>query len=176
MKPDIAWTHPIVVAELPEEGAEFRLEPDDATRAALANFVGVLAVLRLSAVFQVTPSADGGASVEGSLEATVTQECGLTLEPFDNSVSEPIALRFAPEGSAIAMPGKPDDELDFDPPDVIENGTLDLAVIATEFLALGVDPYPRKPGAVFQSPEPDAKSSAFAALEQLKRGKDAKND
>ncbi len=40
-------------------------------------------------------------------------------------------------------------------------GVIDLGALATEFLILGLDPYPRKPGAVFQPPQeatPDAES------------------
>lgn len=170
MKPALAWTHPVAISGLPEEGAEFRLEPDASARAALAQFAGVLAVPWLVAVFKVTPSTDGGASVEGSLEAAVTQECGVTLEPFDNAVTEAISVRFVPQDGA-ASTAVPEDELDVDPPDFLENGTLDLAAVTSEFLALGVDPYPRKPGAVFQAPAGGEKSSAFAALEQLKHGK-----
>jgi uncharacterized metal-binding protein YceD (DUF177 family) len=173
MKPAIVWTHPVVIGQLPEEGAKFHLEPDEAARAELAKFVGVIAVPRLNASFQVKPAVGGGAAVEGLLDATVTQQCGVTLEPFDNKVSEAISLRFAAEGGASA--GIPEDELGADP-DVLENGTLDLAAVATEFLALGIDPYPRKPGAVFEPPEESVKASAFAALEQLKRGKGKEND
>lgn len=170
MKPAVAWTHPVVIAELPEEGAEFRLEPDEAARAELGKFTGVIAVPRLTATFQVRPSADGGAAVEGMLDATVTQQCGVSLEPFDNKVSEAISLQFAPEGVSAPAAALPEDELDLDPPDTLENGTLDLAAVAAEFLALGIDPYPRKPGATFQPPEEGAKASAFAVLEKLKRG------
>jgi uncharacterized metal-binding protein YceD (DUF177 family) len=171
MNPDIAWTHPVAVAELPEEGAEFRLEADEIAREALAKFAGVIAVPKLSAVFQVKPVADGGASVEGMLEATVTQQCGVSLEPFDSNVTEAVSLRFAPEGEVEAVAGMPEDDLDFDPPDILQDGTLDLAAVAAEFLALGCDPYPRKPGVVFEAKEEGGKTSAFAILEQLKRGK-----
>lgn len=172
MKPAIAWTHPVMVSELPEDGAEFRLQADEATRVELAKFVGVIAVPRLNASFQVKPAADGGAAVDGLLDATVTQQCGVTLEPFDNKVSEAISLRFTPEGGAPG--GISEDEFDTGP-DTLENGMLDLAAVTSEFLALAIDPYPRKPGAVFQPPEEGGKASAFAALEQLKRGKGNEN-
>jgi hypothetical protein len=44
--------------------------------------------------------------------------------------------------------------------------------VVAEFLVLGIDPYPRKPGEVFTPPEPagDAKrDNPFAALEKLKK-------
>jgi hypothetical protein len=42
--------------------------------------------------------------------------------------------------------------------------------LATEFLILGIDPYPRKPGAQFATPKiEDAGEHPFAALESLKK-------
>ena len=48
-------------------------------------------------------------------------------------------------------------------------GVVDLGALATEFLILGLDPYPRKPGAVFEPPQ-DVKPDPgpFAALAGLK--------
>ena len=57
-----------------------------------------------------------------------------------------------------------------DPPEVIRNGSVDLAAVATEFLLLGIDPYPRKPGVVFDPPvREDPSSNPFAALAALKK-------
>jgi hypothetical protein len=59
-----------------------------------------------------------------------------------------------------------------DPPDPIINGKIDVGSLASEFLALGLDAYPRKPGAQFQNPdgEPDdEKASPFAALARFKK-------
>jgi hypothetical protein len=50
-------------------------------------------------------------------------------------------------------------------PEPLVGGVVDLGAIATEFLVLGLDPYPRKPGAIFEPPqerEPD--ENPFAAL------------
>ena len=48
---------------------------------------------------------------------------------------------------------------------------VDLGAVATEFLLLGIDPYPRKPGAVFDAPPAgDPASHPFAALAALKKG------
>jgi hypothetical protein len=42
--------------------------------------------------------------------------------------------------------------------------------LATEFLILGIDPYPRKPGAEFAAPKAeDNREHPFAALEALKK-------
>jgi len=60
--------------------------------------------------------------------------------------------------------------LDEEPPEMLVDGKIDLGAIATEFLLLGIDPYPRKAGAEFATVKvDDAGSRPFAALEALKK-------
>jgi hypothetical protein len=55
----------------------------------------------------------------------------------------------------------------------LADGTADLGTIAAEFLLLGIDPYPRKPGAKFAPLAAEGVATTpFAALAKLK---DAKN-
>jgi len=166
------WNHPITVADIPEEGEDVTLAPDEETRAALARFADVLAVSSLSARLHLQPDGAGGAVVTGELNATVKQNSVVSLEPFDNKVHEEIALRFAPEGAAPKS-SDPDIELDeADPSDAIRGGVIDLGAVVSEFLVLGIDPYPRKPGEVFSPPEPPGgggRDNPFAALEKLKK-------
>jgi hypothetical protein len=71
----------------------------------------------------------------------------------------------APPPAALEQEG------DEDPPDPIVDGRIDLGALAAEFLALGLDPYPRKPGAAFAGAEPEPeRDSPFAALARLKGG------
>ena len=163
-----SWTYPVVVADLPPAGESFDLVPDEATRAALARHVGVLALPALRARLKVIPTGSGGGLVEGDLEATVRQSCVLSLEAFDAELREVIAVRFAPE--AADPPGLVVELGEDDPPDPLADGAVDLAAVVTEFLALAIDPYPRKPGAVFVPPAEikDPRASPFAALDKLK--------
>ena len=47
---------------------------------------------------------------------------------------------------------------------------VDLGAIATEYFLLGIDPYPRKPGAEFQpTGAGDGGAKPFAALAALKK-------
>jgi hypothetical protein len=59
-----------------------------------------------------------------------------------------------------------------DVPEVLVGGGIDLGAIATEFLILGLDPYPRKPdAALFQgSPVGEDAAHPFAPLAALKKG------
>jgi uncharacterized metal-binding protein YceD (DUF177 family) len=168
---ELAWSHPLIVADIPEEGEEITLAPDEATRTALARLANVIAMPALSAQLRVMPDGTGGAVVTGTLDATVRQTCVVSLDPFDNKVHEDIALAFAPEGAQKANLG-PDIELDEgELSDSIKDGIIDLGAVVTEFLLLGIDPYPKKPGAVF-TPVVTAKDESenpFAALAKLKK-------
>ncbi len=58
-----------------------------------------------------------------------------------------------------------------DLPDPIVEGRIDLGAAALEFLVLALDPYPKRPGAMFAdvvAGGDDAELSAFAALARLK--------
>ena len=59
---------------------------------------------------------------------------------------------------------------DKEPPEPLVDGKIDLGALATEFLVLGIDPYPRKAGAEFTPPKVgDDDAHPFAALEALKK-------
>ena len=55
-----------------------------------------------------------------------------------------------------------------DPPEVLEGDSIDLAAYLYEYLALAIDPFPRKPGAVFEYKSPVQESSPFDVLSRLK--------
>jgi len=54
-----------------------------------------------------------------------------------------------------------------DPPDEADGDVVDLGAYVVETLALALDPFPRKPGAVFEAPEEKPSISPFAALARL---------
>jgi hypothetical protein len=178
MKDSLSWSYRVAVADLPPDGIELTLAPDQEVRAKLARHAGVLAVPELVAKLKVSPDGRGGAGIEGRLEAAVRQTCVVSLDPFDNRVSEPIDIRFSPTSAARPTGGTIDVGLE-NPPDPLVDGAIDLAAVVAEYLTLGIDPYPRKPGAVFKPPKAgrDKVESPFAALKKLKpqRGKASRN-
>jgi uncharacterized metal-binding protein YceD (DUF177 family) len=167
-----AWSVPLAVREVPATARHVELVADERTRTAVAELAGLTAVTRLGASFDVSPHGNGGLHVVGRVSATVGQTCVVTLEPVENEVDEPIDLVFAPADSP-SLVGHGGAELDVsseDGPEMLVGGTVDLGAIATEFLILGLDPYPRRPDAVFQAPaEGEDSAHAFAALAPLKK-------
>ena len=95
----------------------------------------------------------------------------MTLEPIESEIDEAIDLVFLPEAAAAADAADLQAVEADDPPETLSDGVVDLGAVATEFLLLGIDPYPRKPGAVFDAPPAgDPASHPFAALAALKKG------
>lgn len=170
--PSIPWHVPVAADAIAETGAQFELVADADARAAVAQVAGLRELPRLEANFAVTRHGDGGLKVAGKVSATVGQTCVVTLEPVANEVAEAVELVFAPRPAAApdqAEAGAPHETNDNTEP--LVGGIVDLGAVATEFLILGLDPYPRKPGAVFQPPEAAPAESPFAALAALKQGR-----
>lgn len=174
-----AWKVPVAAADIPETGRHVDLIADAPAREALARLAGVPDIPRLEAEFELTKHGRDGVRVVGHLSATVEQNCVLTLEPLENKVEEDIDLLFAPAPDA-----PPDAEKTVarargeEPPEPLRDGIVDLGAVISEFLLLGIDPYPRKPGSVFDAPKPKEGQAdhPFAALAALKKGNDRKDD
>lgn len=164
------WSVPVAVAEVPETGRRLGLVADAVTRAAIAKFVDLPQVPRLEAEFELTRYARNGLRVVGRVSATVEQTCVITLEPMLSEVEEAVDLVFMPASEIAGRPQQEDDIFD-DPPELLQDGTVDLGVVATEFLVLGIDPYPRKPGSVFEAPQGGEAGTdhPFAKLAALKK-------
>jgi uncharacterized metal-binding protein YceD (DUF177 family) len=146
------------------EGRTETLEASVAECAALARRYGIPGVESLRATLRLMPEPDGGIRVDGRLEAAVTQDCVVTLDPVPQRVAEAFALRILPPGRD---PADGPDDLDEIP---TENGVADLGEVVAEQLALSLDPYPRAPDAALPAEAQDAETGAFAALAGLRRG------
>ena len=167
-----AWHVPVAIAEIAETGQHFDLVADAGVRSAVAQIAGLRELSRFEANFDVTRRGAGGLRVAGRVSATVGQVCVVTLDPVINEVEEVVDLVFmAPQ----PMPAGKDDAGEKEPrglnwgdPEPLVGGSIDLGALATEFLILGIDPYPRKPGAVFEPPQaPGPEDGPFAALAKL---------
>ena len=165
------WSHTVTLAEVSRGLTPVELTADAATRVAIARELGLERLDSFTARVRARPWLDG-AEIRGSLTAEVTQICSLTGEPFEQTLTSDFTVRAVPEGSEAA-PKSESMEVDIDPegddpPDVLTADKVDLAAYVVEHLALEVDPFPRKPGAVYEPPVEDNVLSPFAALSKLK--------
>jgi hypothetical protein len=167
------WTRPLRLSEVGRGAFSLTLEADAATCAEIAKTLGLRSLSDLKARLNIRPWLDG-AEITGRVDARAEQICGVTLDPFEQPVSADIDIRVVPAGS----PNAPTEDgeggeivLDSeapDPPDVLEGEEIDLAGYVVEYLALEIDPFPRKPGAAFDYQPPEGDDSPFGVLKQLK--------
>ncbi len=176
---------PVIVAQIPEAGLHREIEADAAALKAIAEIGGLREVVSARAAFDLTVKSDGKVHVTGRVVARVGQDCVVTLDPIENEIDEQVDLIFAPPEQIPQLADLVDDDSDDDvempdPPEPIINGQIQLGRIATDALFLGIDPYPRKEGAVFEteaeaedsaeSPIRSAEGAAAAGIEEGRQG------
>ncbi len=171
------WSDRIAVAHIPDTGLHRDTEADRAARDAMAEVAGLRDVLSATASFDVTPLNGGRVHVAGRVQARIGQTCVVTLDPIESDIDEPIDLIFAPPDQIPELADLVDEDAEGeseipDPPEPIENGVIDLGRLATDVLFLAIDPYPRKPGAIFEPvvTAADPEDHPFAALKALQSG------
>ncbi len=188
------FSRPFRVDQVREGGNAVSIlaKPNECRDLAKANDLARLDSLKADLV--VTRRGRSGVRVKGILNAKITQVCVVSLDPFDADITETINVTFAPQSqSAAALANAQIEALRqgngqgnntalqpgviaemADPPDPIIDGQIDLGALVAEFLALGLDPYPRKPGvsfteAIFEggpAPAPIT-TSPFSVLKQM---------
>ena len=175
-KPINPWPIPVALEDVPETGLHVELEAPGTVCAALAPLAGVRELSDFTAVFDVARRG-GGLRVTGRITARVGQTCVVTLEPIENAIDEEVELTFSPDAPVVPEGGEGvhhetvgHTAADEEPPEPLVAGAIDLGAIASEFLMLGIDPYPRKAGAEFTPPARDTEGEhPFAALAALKK-------
>src|SRR5262249_37897769 len=121
---------------------------------------------------------------EARFDADLVQACVVTLAPVPAHLTGEFrrdfrvrpksqarrrkALESAPP--AVELTGSEDDEEDW-----LDEPLIDVAAPILEELTLALDPYPRAPGAAFETPQEEraAPDSPFAILERLKTGQES---
>ena len=157
------------------DGDQLTIEADAQERAAIAAAFGLERIDNLRAIMRIKPEGKQ-LHVVGEVRAAIGQICVVSLEPFESELVETIDIDFSSDPAALAasatdIPGNESEWID--PPDPITGDTIDLGELTLELFALGIDPYPRKPGVEFkmETGQEDAGGkppSPFEALRALK--------
>jgi uncharacterized metal-binding protein YceD (DUF177 family) len=178
------FSRPMLLDRLNLGTFEREVNASEAECAALAERLGLVRLDSLRGHLRVERPGGGPAiRVAGSLSADMMQTCVITLEPFEQRVSESFVQRYTLEEVVEEGPevfSDPDAE---EPPELLEGDSLDLGEVVAEQLALALDAHPRAPGATFEGASygswtaadeaaMEAARSPFAALEGLKDGPD----
>lgn len=141
------------VTRLPQKGMPVVIDADARQREALAVAHGLVSVERFHEELLVAPWRRNGVKVSGRVEADITQECVVTLDPLHSRIDETVDGLFLPEDSKLGrlgFDGGGEIHVDAegpDSPETFSGDTIDVGALAEEFFGLGIDPYPRKAGA-----------------------------
>jgi hypothetical protein len=162
------FSRPFLVVRLPAEGTRVDIEATREECDALAADLGLPGIRSLAAQFRLT-AIGATVRVRGRVAADIVQTCVVSLEPFESNLDEEVEVDFA-EIAADSRRREPGAEIDLadEGPDEIVEGRIDLGSLAAEFLALGLDPHPRKPGVDFDYKDAEGSGNAFAELARLK--------
>jgi len=172
-KPALNWSYR--TTEIPETGLRETRVATPAECTALAAELQIVSCDKLTASFTIRAIGKGHYRLAAELKGRVTQPCVVTLEPVSEGVEGNFDVEYWPPAS-IPETGEEEIEVlsaaEIEP---IEHGYIDVGRIVFETLAASLNPYPRKPGAVFEDSEPEPPSeggsSAFEALKKLKEGR-----
>lgn len=155
-------------AELPPDGMDSVFDAPAEVLEALAGRYGLSAVSSLRWTLDIAPWRRRGVAVRGRLEALIVQQCVVTLEPVETQIDEAIDERFDEvEPEAADADNAPEPMVD---------GRADVGTVLEQYFAMGIDPYPRKPGIDFEGFSTSREEGAaerpnpFAALKDF-RGK-----
>lgn len=165
------WSDTVRLSEVARGPVDRHISPDPAQLQTIAKTIGVDSLQSLEAHVRATPWMDG-AILKGRFTAGLTQTCGVTLEPLEQTLSGDFLVRLLPPDSPNLPANDPEENVDpdaDDPPEALEGEEIDFAAYVVEHLALEVDPFPRKPGAVFEPPADEEGASPFAVLRRLKQ-------
>jgi uncharacterized metal-binding protein YceD (DUF177 family) len=164
----VPWSVPVNLDQIAETGLHRVIEAPEAACVAIAALADLRAVSELTAAFDLEKQGNE-VHVTGRVRARVGQTCVVSLEPMDVTIDEPIDLAFAPPpaGAVLAEDG----------PEPLLGNSIDLGAIASEFLVLAIDPYPRKEGTEFAAPViEETGNKPFAALAALQKEPGKRNN
>lgn len=164
--PPLPYSEPLRLHQI-GAGVQRRLTPDAEAMKRIARALDLQALEAFEVDINLVPTVSGW-RLDGRVTADAVQTCGLTLEPLPVHVDRKFSVQMVEATEREDdEDGEIDLELDDDSPDQIEGGSLDLGQYAVEQLALSLDPFPRKPGAVFEQPREPGEISPFAVLKSL---------
>lgn len=163
------FSRPIALDHIGVREKNFSFEASPAECALLAKRLGIPKLESLRAACAVS-MIQGGKRVrlKGRVQAELIQICVVTLEPIVTRVDEEFTRQYSALDTKMPTEVVIDLQED-DPPEPILDGQIDMGEAAAEHLALAMDPFPRRPDAVFEPPpavvqlEP-SKVSPFALL------------
>ena len=184
---EVEFSRFVDCGKLPSGGKNIKIEADQKERQALIERLAIDKLDSLVGEFSLTPRKKGRITLSGRITASIGQTCVVSLKPMVSALDITIERTYSlkpesdrkdhgePDEDGYLSGGRQTKDLP-EPPDLLENGGIDLGEVASEELAVEIDPFPRLPGVEMKaSPDlsgveqADQKKNPFAVLESLKK-------
>ncbi len=177
------WSSFFNVEKLGDEAIEVSISANEEQRKDLCARLSVNELQSLTADLKVE-RAQGGHVVHaiGQLQASLGQDCVVTMEPVETNLVEDVEGWFADRDNAVSfiaakrerevektvgiMHGEVEVLAEEDEPEAIVDGMIDLGELVTQFLSLSIPAYPHKEGAVHELSDEDIKGQDHSVLKK----------
>lgn len=191
LKPE--WSHRVETAHISARPYSVTLTATPQERKDLARRLRIQDMEEATAEIMLEREQGGSLiRVEGVVKARIVQSCVTTGQPVHEDISESFETWYADPTEAVPfgkvrrerlIRGEREMELmsERDDPDLATDGFIDVGEVATQYMSLGVNPYPHAgdlppvgmdDGAAVATAGP-ARRNPFAALKDWKRTKDS---
>lgn len=149
------WVYTIPSADIDEKPTSLTIVPDEDDRGKIANRLEIVSVDALEANLELSRHQDKlRIHVTGSFAATVTQECVKTLKPVQSEIVEEFDAWFADEAEVVTFEKVKRERMlkmgqtempileEFEDPEPLKGGQIDLGDLVTQYLSLALPPFP----------------------------------
>lgn len=165
------WRHRL--NEIPAGGLRTTRSATPEECAELARQLPLVSCEALTVKYVIKPSGRDGYAMTGNVIAEVTQSCVVTLEPVSARLEEPLDCKFVPAAFIPTEQTEEEELSSLEELEPMEGGFLNVGRVVVEVISTGLDPYPRRPDAEWETDDAAradfAASGPFSALAGLKK-------
>lgn len=168
------------VDDIPLAGVSGVIDLNSDEKSEIAKIFDITELKKFKFTYNLMRGRQGRFKLDGQLEADVTQECVITLEPVEKKYNDTIVIDlWPPKDVALAEKLAEQEGRSFllDGPEPIVDDQIDVGQIAYEHFASILDPFPKKAGAAFDwsgnstDDTPQELQKPFAGLDDMLRKK-----
>lgn len=168
------WSYTVDVDDVGSEPKTYNFKASAQERTDLARRMGLVSIEAAQASVTVQ-RASGVIHAIGTIRAAVTQSCVVSLAPVPAEIEDEFEGWFGDKASALSFAKARNDreakkshteievlEEAVDPEPIV-NGKIDLGELATQYMSLALDPYPRAEGVSSQYIVPEGEKDKEGA-------------
>jgi len=141
----IEFSRVVDVTNLGAKGRHFKFQATEEEQDALRERYSVVAVQNLTAECSLIPHGKGRFKMEAVFRAKIIQECGISLEPVTEDISNSFIITLHQNNKKN---NKEETEIDFeideDDIEYLTSTSVDMGDLIAQYISLEINPYPRK--------------------------------